>query len=96
MAELENYFITASDNLKMLRNPLGSEIQIGERNRIEQSAGVLRVDMAKDDVEDKSERRRRLEKAEEYVQRDESLKLSIVETQPQESLDRNLHGATST
>lgn len=96
VAELENYFIKASDNLKMLRNPLGSEIQTGERNRIEQSAGVLRVDMVKDDVEDKSERRGRLEKAEEYVQRDESLKLSIVETQPQESPDRNLHGATST
>lgn len=96
VAELENYFIKASDNLRMLRTPLGCKNKTGVRNKIEQSDGVQRVGMGKDDTQGKRERRGRLEQAEECEQRDESLKLSIVETQPDESLDENLHGATST
>lgn len=93
VAELENYFIKASDNLRTLRTPLGCKNKTGVRNGIEQSDGAQRVGMGKDDTQ---ERRGRLEQAEECEQRDESLKLSIVETQLDESLDQNLHGATST
>lgn len=105
MAELENYFIEASNNLRMLRTQPGCKNKTGVRNGIEQSDGVhlkdraegingeQRVDRGKGDKQGKAERRGRREEAEECEQRDESLKLSIVETQPDEILDHNLQNA---
>lgn len=87
MAALKNYFTEAGENL----SPLGCKNKRGERNGTEQSDGVQRVDMGKGD-----DRGRRLQKEEECKRSDESLKLSIVETQLPESLDHNLHGAAST
>lgn len=87
VAALKNYFTEASENL----SPLGCKNKRGERSGTEQSDGVQRVDMGKGD-----DRGRRLQKEEECERSDESLKLSIVETQLPESLDHNLHGAAST
>lgn len=87
VAELENYFIEASDKLRQ-RTPLGCKNEGGVE--------APRLEMENDDRQGKGEIRGRQEEEEECEQRDESLKLSIVETQPQESLNHNLHGATST
>lgn len=91
VAALENYFIEASGNLRTLRSPLGCQNKTGVTNGAEQSDGVQRVDTGKDD-----ERGGRLQKAEECEQSGESLKVSIVETEPRESLDHKLHDAAST
>ncbi|KAM9345367.1 uncharacterized protein ABDE67_014233 [Symphorus nematophorus] len=107
VVELQNYFIKASDNLRMLRT-LPCKNKTGERDGTEQSdgahlkegadciSGEKRADTGRGDNDSETERRGRREEAEECEQRDESLKLSIVETQPNESLDHNLHSATST
>ncbi|XP_035519911.1 uncharacterized protein LOC118329741 isoform X2 [Morone saxatilis] len=93
VAELENYFNKASDNLRTLRTQPGCKNKTWVRNGKEQSGGVhlkdqaegvngeQRVDRGKGDKQDEMERRGRREEAEEREQRDESLKLSIVETQ---------------
>lgn len=105
MAELENYFIKASDNLRTLRTQPGCKNKTGVRNGIEQSDGLhlkdraegangeQRVDRGKGDKQGKTEKRGRREEAEECEQRDESLKLSIVETQLDGSLDHSLQNA---
>ncbi|XP_036980697.1 uncharacterized protein LOC119034087 isoform X2 [Acanthopagrus latus] len=94
VAKLENYFIMAGENLGTLRTECKNKT--GERNGTEESDGEQRVDMVKDDKQVKTERRDGREEAEEHERRDEHLKLSIVETQPDESLDQNLNSATST
>nr|XP_046258811.1 uncharacterized protein LOC124066468 isoform X2 [Scatophagus argus] len=92
VAELENYFIKASEKLRTLRTQPGCKDKTGleTEDRTEQ-----RADMGKDDKQGKTERRGRLEEAEEREQRGETLKLSIVETQPVERVDQNLHSTTS-
>ena len=94
VAKLENYFIMAGENLGTLRTECKNKTE--ERNGTEESDGEQRVDMVKDDKQVKTERRDGREEAEEHERRDEHLKLSIVETQPDESLDQNLNSATST
>lgn len=104
MAELENYFIKASDNLRTLRTPPGCKNKTGVRTGIVQSDGAhlkdqaegmnveQRVDRGKGDKQGETERRGRREEAEECEQRDESLKLSIVETRL-DDLDHSLQNA---
>ncbi|KAF1375500.1 hypothetical protein PFLUV_G00220850 [Perca fluviatilis] len=105
VAELENYFIKASVNLRTLRIEPGCTNKTGVGNGMEQSDGVhlndraqgidgeQRVDRGKGDNRGKTDRRERRDETEKSEQRDESLQLSIVETQPDESLN---HHATST
>ncbi|XP_045926839.1 uncharacterized protein LOC123984158 isoform X2 [Micropterus dolomieu] len=108
VAELKNYFVKASDSLRTLRSEPGCTNKTGLRSGTEQSDGMHLEDRAegvngkqimdrgKGDKQGKTERRGRREEVEESEQREESLKLSIVETQPDESLDHSLHSATST
>ena len=53
------------------------------------------TERGKDENQSQAERGGR-EETEERNQRDERLKLSIVETQPEESLNQSLHSTTST
>ena len=94
VAKLENYFIMAGENLATLRTECKDKTEV--RNGTEEIDGGLRVDTAKDDKHVKTERREGREEAEERERRDERLKLSIVETQPDESLDQNLNSAANT
>lgn len=108
VAKLENHFTEAGDNLRTLRPNLGCTNKTGVSKGIELSDGVhrsdraegesveQRVDKGKGDKQDKMERRRRQEETEECSHRDERMKLSIVETQPEESLDHSLPSASST
>lgn len=93
VAELENYFIKAGDNTKLPGTALGSKNETGVRNEVEQSDRVQRADSGRDEHFKREEGGEKVEKCE---QRGDSLKLSIVETQPHESLDHSLHGASST
>uniref|UniRef100_UPI0037E8DD40 uncharacterized protein n=1 Tax=Semicossyphus pulcher TaxID=241346 RepID=UPI0037E8DD40 len=105
VAELENYFIKASDSLRTLRTEAGSTKATEVRNGTEQSDGVQLKDRAegmsgepnKDGGEGgkerEVERRGRRDETEECEQRGEGLKLSIVETQADESLGHSLHSA---
>lgn len=105
VAELDNYFIKASDSLRKLKTQPGCKDKTGLRNGIEQNDGVhlkdraeglngeQRVDRGECDEQGKTERRGRRDEREKCEQRDESVKLSIVETHPDES---SLHSATST
>ncbi|XP_030604179.1 uncharacterized protein LOC115793372 [Archocentrus centrarchus] len=93
VAELENYFNKASERLKVLTTELGCTSKAGLANEIQKSEGVHLKDQTKgtDEVQiaDRGtmESRRR--------QGEESLKLSIVESQPDQSLNHSQHGATS-
>ncbi|XP_059215493.1 uncharacterized protein LOC131993552 [Centropristis striata] len=105
VAELENYFIKASDNLRTLRTEQGCTNKTGVRNGTKQNDGVhlkgraegidreQAVGRGRGDNQGEMERRGRHGEMEECEQRDESLPLSIVETQQDESLS---HSATST
>ncbi|XP_034464309.1 uncharacterized protein LOC117775341 [Hippoglossus hippoglossus] len=105
VAELQSYFNKASDHLRSLRTQPGSTDQPGVRDgkeggdggepkeQAEGGRGEQRVDRARGDEQDKTERRGRGEEMKELDQRDESLQLSITETQPEERLDQ---GASST
>ncbi|KAK2824547.1 hypothetical protein Q5P01_021722 [Channa striata] len=85
VAELENYFHKASNYLRTLRPRPERLNETRVRNAIEQSDGA--------NVEDQAEARsgepgaERREKVAESNQREESLKMSIVETQPEERLN---------
>lgn len=106
MAELENYFNKAGDNLQSLRSQPGctnktgvrSGFEEGDRGHLKDQAeginGAQRVDGGKGDKQDKMEKRGRQEETERCNQRDESLKLSIVETQPEESPDHSASSST--
>lgn len=99
VAELENYFNKASNYMKTLILVPKCTNKTGLKNAIEQSDGVClkeqaegiageqRVDEGKDDKQGEMEKRQ--ENMMDCNQRDESLKLSIVETQPEESLNHN-------
>lgn len=86
VAELENYFVRAGDKLRTLRTEAGctNKTEVRHLKDLAQDA-----DGEGGKGEDKSDRRGRQDECE---QRDESLQLSIVETQPDESLD---HSATT-
>lgn len=84
----------AGENLGTLRTECKNKT--GEGNGLEECDGEQQVDMVKDDKQVKTERTEGREEAEERERRDERLKLSIVETQPDESLDQNLNSATNT
>ncbi|XP_051815860.1 uncharacterized protein LOC110954153 isoform X2 [Acanthochromis polyacanthus] len=92
VAELQNYFTKASENLNTLRCTNKKKL----RNETEQSEGEDLKDQTEGTkAEQRGESRGRREETEERNQRDESLKLSIVETQPEESLGHSQDGATS-
>ncbi|KAL3050618.1 hypothetical protein OYC64_012608 [Pagothenia borchgrevinki] len=76
LAELEDYFIKASANLRTLRTEPGCTNNKGVGNEIKESDGVHVGDQAQG---------RRGRREEECEQRGEGLHLSIVETQPNES-----------
>nr|XP_020494702.1 uncharacterized protein LOC109987809 isoform X3 [Labrus bergylta] len=108
VAELENYFMKASDNLRTLTTKLacknktevsnGSQTSDGAHlvDRAEGMAGVQREDRGTGGTERKKGGSRRQEETEECKRRDESLQLSIVETQPDDSVAQSLHTTTST
>ncbi|KAK5908777.1 hypothetical protein CgunFtcFv8_016807 [Champsocephalus gunnari] len=88
LAELEDYFIKASANLRTLRTEPGCTNNKGVGNEIKESDGVHVGDQAQgSDGEQRVDRRGRRE--EECEQRDEGLQLSIVETQPNERLNHS-------
>ncbi|XP_071336145.1 uncharacterized protein [Trachinotus anak] len=94
VAELENYYNKATDNLRTLRTLPGCTKKTEVRDGAEQSDGVhlkeraegingeQRDNRSKGGKQNEMERRGREEEKEECSQRDESLKLSVVETQP--------------
>ncbi len=106
VAGLQNYFNKASDHLKTLITQPGCKNKTVLKSGMERSDGAHfedqaegtseepGVDSPKDDKQGETEKRGRREEVKERVQRDESLKLSIVETQPDESLAHNHHSAT--
>ncbi|KAM6997345.1 uncharacterized protein LKV04_006071 isoform 2-T2 [Tautogolabrus adspersus] len=108
VAELENYFMKASDNLRTLTTKLACKNKTEVSNGIQTSDGVHLVDRAEgmdgDQREDggtagtemKKGGSGRQEETEECKRSDESLQLSIVETQPDDSLAQSLHTTTST
>lgn len=86
VAELENYFNKASERLRVLTTELGCKSKAGVANGIEKSEGVHLKDQAEGTdevqiVEKVMERRGR--------QGEERLKLSIVESQLEQSLNSN-------
>nr|XP_019942602.1 PREDICTED: uncharacterized protein LOC109629342 isoform X1 [Paralichthys olivaceus]XP_019942611.1 PREDICTED: uncharacterized protein LOC109629342 isoform X1 [Paralichthys olivaceus]XP_019942619.1 PREDICTED: uncharacterized protein LOC109629342 isoform X1 [Paralichthys olivaceus] len=105
VAKLQSYFNKTSDHLQTLRTQLGCTNKTRARDGKDGSDGVRlqeqaegaheeqREDTARGDKQDKMETRGRREEMKELDQRDESLKVSITETQPEESL---IHGPSST
>ncbi|XP_041646284.1 uncharacterized protein LOC121511582 isoform X2 [Cheilinus undulatus] len=106
VAELEDYFLKARNNLRTLRTEPRCQNKTDVRNGIKQCHDTQLKDQAegmseerregggRDGKETKKEVRGRQEELGEL--RDERLKLSIVETQPDESLGHSLHSTTST
>ncbi|KAM7385323.1 hypothetical protein PAMP_001411 [Pampus punctatissimus] len=91
VAELENYFSRASDNLKTLRTGPGCTKKSGDGVHLKDQAEGINGEQGTERGKDEKQGRGG-EETEEWNQRDESLKLSIVETQPEDSL----HSTTST
>lgn len=94
VAELQNYFTKASHFMRSLR-PEAAGTEVGMRNVIEQSDGVHPKEQAEGIIreredEGKGGKQKRRGEVEECNQRDEGLKLSTVETQPEalQSLDQ--------
>ncbi|XP_047458122.1 uncharacterized protein LOC125018354 [Mugil cephalus] len=100
VAELENYFTRASESLRTFRAGLGCTKKTGMTKQVE-NEGLFLTDQAgamnegKIAGEGETERGGRRGEAEECNQRNESLRLSIVETQPEQSLDHSNRGASS-
>ncbi|XP_029927042.1 uncharacterized protein LOC115372990 isoform X2 [Myripristis murdjan] len=107
VADLENYFTKASDKLSVLRTDPGSKNGTGASNGTElidgvhlkcQAEGMSRKETMDCENDGRGERRR-LREEEEMAgceQRDESLKLSIVETEPTEGLNHRPPHPTTT
>ncbi|KAM7408386.1 hypothetical protein PAMA_002213 [Pampus argenteus] len=91
VAELENYFSRASDNLRTLRTGPGCTKKSNDGEHLKDQADGINGEQGTERRKDEKQERGG-EETEEWNQRDESLRLSIVETQAQESL----HSATST
>ncbi|XP_041865386.1 uncharacterized protein LOC121655062 isoform X2 [Melanotaenia boesemani] len=85
VAELENYFTKASERLGTQKNELGCKNKMGmptnKTDGINEEQRVVDMEIG--------------EETKENNQLDASLKLSIVETHPEESLDQRHHGSTS-
>ncbi len=100
VAGLQNYFMKASDNLKTFITQPGCKNKTVVRHEVEQSDGARLKDQAEGLNEEQ-----RVEKEDkqcltegregEAEQRDENVKLSIVETQPDDGLQHNRLNATS-
>ncbi|XP_029377806.1 uncharacterized protein LOC115055883 [Echeneis naucrates] len=98
VAEMENYFNKARDNLQRLQTLPGCTKKTGLRNGTEQNDGVhlkdqlegingeQRENRGNSDKQEDMEMGQRQKKTENGNQRDESLKFSITETQPEENL----------
>ncbi|PWA14038.1 hypothetical protein CCH79_00015823, partial [Gambusia affinis] len=89
VAELENYFVNASERLAMHRTDLQRKNKTGARKAVEKSEDGHVLDEAQvlSDKE-RAERKPKGEEPKESSERDASLKLSIVETEPEESITR--------
>lgn len=89
VAELEKYFNKASDYMKTLVLVPRSTNKTGMKNAIEQSDGVSLKGQAEgvSGETQQGEIEQSQEKMMDCSQREESLKLSIVETQPEEKLN---------
>ncbi|XP_030011470.1 uncharacterized protein LOC115433980 [Sphaeramia orbicularis] len=104
VAELESHFTKASDNLSMLTTGQQSTSRAGMSNVIEPSDRVhfkhcaegIYIEQPADEGGKGDEQDETLRRAAENTdgRRDESLKLSIVETQPDESRSQGPHGTT--
>ncbi|CAJ1066722.1 uncharacterized protein LOC121511582 isoform X2 [Xyrichtys novacula] len=96
LAELEDYFLKARDNLRTLKT------KSAYPNKTEVGDGMVQSDGQKDQtqrengVEEKKEATRRRGEMEECKERADDLKLSIVETQQDESLSHSLDTSTNT
>ncbi|XP_026164294.1 uncharacterized protein LOC113131366 isoform X2 [Mastacembelus armatus] len=105
VAELENCFKEASDKMRTLTTEPWCTNKTQMRTEIEQNDTMDLNDQAEGTVGEQradrgigakqTEKRGREEETEECGPRDESLKLSIVETQSDESGNHSLHNATS-
>lgn len=87
MAELENYFNKASERLRVLTTELGCKSKGGVANGIEKSEGVHLKDQAEGTDEVQSVEKVMMERR--GRQGEERLKLSIVESQLEQSLNSN-------
>lgn len=88
MAELEEYFTKASERLEKQRTCIKIKNETGKGQKIEQSEEVHLSDQAEGTTEylKKGKTEMRGDGARNYSEEDASLKLSIVETQPEGSL----------
>lgn len=86
MAKLENYFTEAGGKLGMRTTEIGSKNKTGGGNMKEQNEGVNLTDktVGRNEQQGVDKMEMRGEETLESSQTDESLKLSIVETQPEE------------
>ncbi|XP_005733790.1 uncharacterized protein LOC102210734 [Pundamilia nyererei] len=87
VAELENYFNKASERLRVLTTELGCKSKAGVANGIEKSEGVHLKDQAEGTDEVQSVEKVMMERR--GRQGEERLKLSIVESQLEQSLNSN-------
>ncbi|XP_054886035.1 uncharacterized protein LOC129360020 isoform X2 [Poeciliopsis prolifica] len=95
VAELENYFVNASERLAMHRTDLQRKNKTGARKVVEKSEDGSDEAQALSDKE-RAETKPKGEEPKESSERDASLKLSIVETEPEESLTRTQPDSAST
>lgn len=87
VAELENYFNKASERLRVLTTELGCKSKAGVANGIEKSEGVHLKDQAEGTDEVQIVEKVMMERR--GSQGEERLKLSIVESQLEQSLNSN-------
>lgn len=87
MAELENYFNKASERLRVLTTELGCKSKAGVANGIEKREAVHLKDQAEGTDEVQIEEKVMMERR--GRQGEERLKLSIVESQLEQSLNSN-------
>lgn len=89
--KVKNYFTKANEHLKTLRTEC--TIKTRERNEVKANEGVHLTEQAEGtNAEQRADKGGRSEETETCNQREESLKLSIVETQLEESMN---HSSTS-
>ncbi|XP_027863594.1 uncharacterized protein LOC114138491 [Xiphophorus couchianus] len=89
VAELENYFVNASERLAMHRTDLQRKNKTGARKAVEKSEDGHVLDEAQvPSDKERAETKPKGEEPKESSERDASLKFSIVETEPEESPTR--------
>lgn len=88
VAELEKYFIKTGEKLEAQITCVKIKVETGRRQNIEQREEVHLSDQAEGTTgqQNKGKTERREDGTKNYTEEDASLKLSIVETQPEGSL----------